>query len=127
MAANNEIGTIQPVAELGKICRERGSDVSHRCGAMVREGAVCRYQAVSMRILFPFAPTNFMVLRERVRFSSNRRCFRSRFYSAAVMRTSDAPAQKTCRRIRFRGGFGTICEEASIYYEKLRTSFTASD
>ncbi len=24
MAANNEIGTIQPVAELGKICRERG-------------------------------------------------------------------------------------------------------
>ena len=24
MAANNEIGTIQPVAELGAICRERG-------------------------------------------------------------------------------------------------------
>src|SRR5206468_4582712 len=24
MAANNEIGTIQPVAELGSICRERG-------------------------------------------------------------------------------------------------------
>lgn len=31
MFANNEIGTIQPIAEIGALCHERGHPVSHRC------------------------------------------------------------------------------------------------
>ena len=30
MAANNEIGVLQPFAEIGKLCRERGSHLPHR-------------------------------------------------------------------------------------------------
>ncbi|NJN53587.1 MAG: aminotransferase class V-fold PLP-dependent enzyme [Anaerolineae bacterium] len=33
MAANNEIGTMQPILEIGALARERGISLSHRCGA----------------------------------------------------------------------------------------------
>lgn len=36
MAANNEVGTIQPIEEIGKICREKGGFVPHRCGTGLR-------------------------------------------------------------------------------------------
>ena len=31
MYANNEIGVIQPIREIGKICRETRRPVPHRC------------------------------------------------------------------------------------------------
>ena len=46
MAANNEIGTIQPVAELGAICRERGRSVPYGCRPMVRQGTVPKHPPV---------------------------------------------------------------------------------
>ena len=33
MFANNEIGTIQPIREIGEIAREHGSSLPHRCGS----------------------------------------------------------------------------------------------
>ncbi len=40
MAANNEIGTLQPVAGLGALCREQGIVFHTRRRPMVREGTV---------------------------------------------------------------------------------------
>ena len=31
MAANNEIGTIEPVKEIGQLAHEKGDFISHRC------------------------------------------------------------------------------------------------
>ena len=42
MLANNEIGTVQPLAEIGKITRERGVLFHIRRGAGHRQDAVRR-------------------------------------------------------------------------------------
>ena len=42
MAANNEIGVIQPIAEIGAIAKEKGDPLPHRRGADRRQGAVQR-------------------------------------------------------------------------------------
>ena len=44
MAANNEIGVLQPVAEIGKLCRERGVDLPFRRRAGHRQGSDRRKQ-----------------------------------------------------------------------------------
>jgi cysteine desulfurase len=38
MFVNNEIGVIQPIAEIGEICREKGNHLPCRCGAGDRQG-----------------------------------------------------------------------------------------
>jgi cysteine desulfurase len=38
MAANNEIGTIEPIQELGAVCRNAGRAVSHRCRSIGGQG-----------------------------------------------------------------------------------------
>ena len=38
MLANNEVGTVQPIAEIGKITREQGRALPHRRGAGHRQG-----------------------------------------------------------------------------------------
>ena len=45
MTANNEIGVIQPIAEIGAIAKEKGDPVPHRRGAGGRQGAVQRQRA----------------------------------------------------------------------------------
>ena len=42
MTANNEIGVIQPIAEIGAIAKEKGDPLPHRRGAGGRQGAVQR-------------------------------------------------------------------------------------
>ncbi len=43
MAVNNEIGVIQPLAEIGKICRDKQRVLPHRCGPGRRQDpARCR-------------------------------------------------------------------------------------
>ena len=42
MTANNEIGVLQPVAEIGAIAKEKGDSVSHRRGTGGWQGAVRR-------------------------------------------------------------------------------------
>ncbi len=42
MAANNEIGALQPIREIGALCHERGRAVPHRRGAGHRQGPVQR-------------------------------------------------------------------------------------
>ena len=42
MLANNEVGTIHRIAEIGAVCREKGVVVSHRCGAGVRQDSLRR-------------------------------------------------------------------------------------
>ena len=44
MYANNEIGTIQPIAEIGAVCRERGVHLPHGRGA---GGGPCRHRRES--------------------------------------------------------------------------------
>ena len=39
MFANNEIGTIEPIAAIGAICREKGVPLSHRRGTSRRRGS----------------------------------------------------------------------------------------
>ena len=39
MFANNEIGTIEPIKEIGMLAREHGIPVPYRCGAGLRAGA----------------------------------------------------------------------------------------
>ena len=96
MAANNEIGTIQPVAELGALCRERGVlfhtdavqwfgkepfDSIHQFNADLV--SICAHKihgpkgAGALYVKSPLQPT--------------------RFCSAAAMRTSAAPARRTWR------------------------------
>ena len=40
MAANNEIGTLQPIGEIGRLCKESRRVVSHRRGASGGEDAL---------------------------------------------------------------------------------------
>ncbi len=42
MLANNEIGTVQPIAEIGKLCRAEGRALPLRRGAGRRQGALRR-------------------------------------------------------------------------------------
>jgi cysteine desulfurase len=39
MMANNEIGVLQPIGEIGKLCKERGVLFPHRCDAGGRQSA----------------------------------------------------------------------------------------
>ena len=55
MYANNEIGTIQPMEELGRICHERGVLLPHRRGAGGRQCAY-RCQGAEYRHALPLRP-----------------------------------------------------------------------
>ena len=96
MAANNEIGTLQPVAELGAICRERGI-VFHSDAVQWFGKEPLKTSGNSTRIWFPFARTNFTDRKARDCFTSNRRCIPIRSCSAADMKMNAAPARKIWR------------------------------
>ena len=51
MHANNEIGTIQPVAELATLARERGRPLSHRRGAVGRKDSGRAAKALGVDLL----------------------------------------------------------------------------
>ena len=42
MVANNEIGAVQPIAEIGELCQGEGRALPHRRGAGRRQGPVRR-------------------------------------------------------------------------------------
>ena len=52
MAANNEIGTIQPVAEFGSDLPGTRGGFPHRCCPMVWQGTVCQHGPVQRRLGF---------------------------------------------------------------------------
>jgi cysteine sulfinate desulfinase/cysteine desulfurase-like protein len=96
MAANNEIGTIQPVAELGAICRERGivfhTDAVQWFGKEPFEN-IGQFNAdlVSVCAHKFHGPKGAGLL------YIGRRCIPTRFCSAADMKMSGAPARKIWR------------------------------
>ena len=55
MYANNEVGTVQPISEIGEICRTRGGALSHRRRSG-RRSARTRRQATQCRLTDAFCP-----------------------------------------------------------------------
>jgi hypothetical protein len=94
MAANNEIGTIQPVAELGAICRERGV-IFHTDAVQWFGKEPFQASSSSTPTWFPSAPTSFTGRKALESSTSGRHCIPTRSSSAADMRMNDAPARKT--------------------------------
>ena len=92
MAANNETGSIQPVAELGKVCRERG--VLFHTDAVQWFGKEPFANVHQFNASSPSAPTNSTARKARARSTSARRCNRTRSSSAAATRTSAVPARR---------------------------------
>ena len=66
MYANNEIGTIQPIAEIGAVCREEGRSLPHGRGA---GGGPCRHRRASAehRYALPLRATSSTARRESAR------------------------------------------------------------
>ena len=86
---------------------------------MVRQGAVCKTFSSSTRIWFRSARTSFTGRKARARCSSNRRCCRTRFCSAAATKMNGARARKIWRHHWFGGGAGTICATPVFRPDKL--------
>ena len=96
MAANNEIGTLQPVAELGAICRDRGI-VFHSDAVQWFGKETLKTWGSSTRIWFRFARTSFTDQKARDCFSSDRHCTPIRFCSVVAMKMNAGLARKIWR------------------------------
>lgn len=98
MAANNEIGTLQPVAELGAICHERG--------VLFHTDAVQWFGKEPFQNIHQFNADLVSICAHKFhgpkgsggRFLSSRRCCRIQSSLAADMKMSGAPGRRTWRR-----------------------------
>ena len=94
MAANNEIGTIQPVAELGALCRERGiffhTDAVQWFGKEPFEN-VHQFNADLVSV----CAHKFHGPKGQAFFGLNRRFIPTRFFSVADMKMNGVLARKT--------------------------------
>ena len=112
MAANNEIGTIQPVAELGAICRERGVLFHTDAVQWFGKEPFREHPSVQCRPGFHLRAQISRAERRGCACSSNRRCCPIRFCSAAAMKMNAAPARKISPAIiGFVEALGTICSQ----------------
>ena len=120
MAANNEIGTIQPVAELGAICRERGvvfhTDAVQWFGKEPFEG-IHQFNAdlVSICAHKIHGPKGAGALLHQIAAAAGSDCC-----SAAAMRTSAGPARRTWRASSaWSRPWNALCARRSSTRERL--------
>ncbi len=95
MYANNEIGVIQPIREIGKIAREKRRAVPHRRRAGVRQGSRER-QRRATSTCFRSRRTRFTVPRASARCTSGgatRACRSPPRWTAAATSAACAPAR----------------------------------
>ena len=98
MAANNEIGTIQPVAELGAICRQRG--------VVFHTDAVQWFGKEPFESIHQFNADLVSICAHKIHGPKGAGalfvrspCNRPRFCSAAATRTSGGPEPRTWRAL----------------------------
>jgi cysteine sulfinate desulfinase/cysteine desulfurase-like protein len=94
MAANNEIGTLQPVAEIGAICRDQGV-LFHTDAVQWFAKEPLESIHSSMQTWFPFVLTSFMVQKALVRCSFDHLYCLKRFCLEVLMKTNAVLAPKT--------------------------------
>ena len=109
MLANNEIGTVQPLEEIGKITRERGVLLHSDAVQGSRQGRVRRPED-ERRPRVAHRRTRFTAPRASARSTcgaASRACASSRRWTAAATSAACVRARSRCRS---SSGFGKACE-----------------
>ena len=124
MAANNEIGTIQPVAELGCNLPRAGNHFSHGRGPMVWQGTVSHYPAIQRGFGFHLRPQISRTERGGAAFHQIAACIRTRLLFGGGHENERRAGTENLRGHHRPGrGAGKIC--ASRRFSRRRRLRTA--